>query len=77
MWFSFECRNGRLRIYIRSGEEAMTDQSRSIPAGLRTSFVLHFWADIIFAIPLFVAPVMVLELVGWQHVDPYLSLIHI
>ena len=42
-----------------------------VPAGLRLSFVIHCWADIAFAVPLFIAPVAVLELAGWQHVDPY------
>ncbi len=41
-----------------------------VPGALRMAFVIHFWADILFALPLFVAPVMLLELVGWQQVDP-------
>ncbi len=41
-----------------------------VPKALRTWFVIHFWADILFALPLFVAPVAVLQLVGWQQVDP-------
>jgi hypothetical protein len=33
--------------------------------------VVHFWADILFALPLFIAPVAVLELLGWRQVDPF------
>ena len=40
------------------------------PAGLRTWFVIHFAADMISALPLLVAPVAVLEAVGWEAVDP-------
>lgn len=42
-----------------------------VPHALRTWFVMHFWADILFAVPLFIAPVWSLELLGWQQVDPY------
>ncbi|MCO4760956.1 MAG: hypothetical protein KC502_05590 [Myxococcales bacterium] len=42
----------------------------SVPGALRKWFVVHFWADILFALPLFVAPQAVLSLVGWQQVDP-------
>ena len=34
-------------------------------------FIVHFWADLMFAIPLFTAPETVLALFGWQFVDPY------
>lgn len=42
-----------------------------VPQALRTAFVIHFWADVLFALPLFVAPEPVLTLVGWQAVDPF------
>ena len=42
-----------------------------VPKALRTWFVIHFWADILFALPLFLAPTLVLSLAGWQQVDPY------
>jgi len=45
--------------------------SKNVPSALRKWFVFHFWADISVAIPLFVAPVLVLQFVGWKHVDPY------
>ena len=48
----------------------MSEQT-AVPPGLRACFVMHFWADILFALPLFVAPVAVLEMLGWQQVDPY------
>lgn len=42
----------------------------SVPAGLRRWFVIHFLADVLTAIPLFVAPHAVLEALGWGAVDP-------
>jgi hypothetical protein len=42
-----------------------------ISKGLRTWFVIHFAIDIIFAIPLLVAPLPFLTLLGWTAVDPY------
>ena len=41
-----------------------------IPNALRRWFVVHFVADYAFAIPLFIAPVWTLELLGWQGADP-------
>lgn len=41
-----------------------------VPSALRTWFVIHFVADILFAIPLLVAPVLFLETFGWTEVDP-------
>jgi hypothetical protein len=42
----------------------------SIPRGLRTAFIIHFLMDILFAIPMMVAPIATLSLFGWQQVDP-------
>ena len=42
-----------------------------VPKGLRQSFVVHFWADMIFAVPLMIAPQFLLEKFGWQEVDPF------
>jgi hypothetical protein len=42
----------------------------SVPSSLRTWFVAHFVADIIFAVPLFVAPGAFLGFLGWSSVDP-------
>jgi hypothetical protein len=41
-----------------------------VPPSLRRWFVVHFWADIVFAVPLFVAPAPVLRTLGWNAVDP-------
>jgi hypothetical protein len=38
---------------------------------LRRWFVVHFVADLLFAIPLFLAPTAFLSAVGWQAVDPF------
>ncbi len=41
-----------------------------VPRSLRLWFVFHFFADMVFAIPLFFAPVATLRLFGWSAVDP-------
>lgn len=41
-----------------------------VPPALRRWFVVHFWADIVFAIPLFLAPEATLGALGWPCVDP-------
>ena len=40
------------------------------PPALRTWFVVHFVADVVFAAPLLVAPRAFLGLLGWSCVDP-------
>ncbi len=46
------------------------DRSSAVPTGLRRWFVIHFIIDVIFAIPLLLAPGMTLALFGWQSIDP-------
>jgi len=41
-----------------------------VPQSLRNWFIAHFWIDIAFALPLFIAPDFCLRLLGWQQVDP-------
>lgn len=41
-----------------------------VPASLRTWFVVHFVLDVLFAVPLFLAPTWFLSLLGWPAVDP-------
>eukprot|EP01050_Picozoa_sp_SAG11_P011029 SAG11_NODE_1141_length_5707_cov_14.979315_6_plen_131_part_00 len=41
-----------------------------VPPSLRVWFVVHFFADMLFALPLFFAPVWTLQLLGWTMVDP-------
>ena len=41
-----------------------------VPKHLRTWFIVHFAADIAFAIPLMFFPVQFLQLFGWTAVDP-------
>ena len=48
----------------------MTSASDSVPKSLKTWFVVHFALDVIFAIPLMVAPAWFLGLLGWQTIDP-------
>lgn len=42
-----------------------------VPNGLRVWFVVHFVVDVIFALPLLLAPEAVLGMVGWTTVDPF------
>ena len=42
----------------------------TVPVSLRRWFVVHFVADLIFAVPLVVAPVASLRMLGWMSVDP-------
>ena len=44
-----------------------------IPKSLRTWFVIHFILDLIFAIPLLLAPRAFLGLLGWTSIDPIAS----
>lgn len=46
----------------------MTDPA--VPRALRTWFVIHFVADWVFALPLFLAPRAFLGALGWTEVDP-------
>jgi hypothetical protein len=41
----------------------------TVPTSLRRWFVVHFVADLIFAIPLVVAPVATLRALGWTTID--------
>lgn len=41
-----------------------------VPKSLRVWFVIHFIADYLVAIPLLIAPVFILESLGWKCVDP-------
>jgi hypothetical protein len=44
-----------------------------VPKSLRRWFVVHFVADIIFAIPLLFFPEVIMPLFGWEIVDPITS----
>jgi len=48
----------------------MEDKADSVPNGLRTWFVIHFAADVLFGIPLLFFPRLLLQLIGWQTYDP-------
>lgn len=41
-----------------------------VPKSLRTWFLIHFALDVVFALPLFIAPLPFLRLLGWTCVDP-------
>ncbi len=42
-----------------------------VSKNLRTWFVIHFVADYLFALPLLIAPTWLLNLFGWQSIDPF------
>jgi len=43
----------------------------TVPKTLRTLFVVHFLADISFAVPLLVVPELFLSVLGWSVIDPF------
>ena len=47
----------------------MSSPGGEVPLALRRWFLVHFWADIVFAVPLLVAPAWLLGLLGWDCVD--------
>ena len=51
----------------------MSDKIDQVPNGLRTWFVIHFVADVLFAIPLLFFPQTLLNLFNWGVYDPILS----
>ena len=51
----------------------MNEKSDQVPNGLRTWFVIHFVADVLFAIPLLFFPQMLLNLFGWTTYDPIMT----
>lgn len=42
-----------------------------VPGALRVWFVIHFAVDLVFALPLMVAPELLLGWLGWQSIDPF------
>jgi hypothetical protein len=42
----------------------------AVPDSLRVWFVIHFTADMLFALPLFFMPDFFLGMLGWTEVDP-------
>ena len=46
---------------------------KTVPNSLRTWFVVHFVADVLFAIPLLFFPQALLNLFGWTTYDPIMS----
>jgi hypothetical protein len=44
-----------------------------IPNSLRRWFVVHFVLDVLFGLPLLLAPEIMLPLFGWRPIDPILS----
>lgn len=47
-----------------------TSPLASVPRALRGWFIFHCFADLLFALPLFVAPNLFLRALGWTAVDP-------
>ena len=51
----------------------MSENTEPVPNGLRSWFVIHFVADILFAIPLLLFPQALLNLLSWQTYDPIMT----
>ena len=51
----------------------MSNKIDQVPNGLRTWFVIHFVADVLFAIPLLFFPQLILNFFGWGTYDPIMS----
>lgn len=47
--------------------------NQEIPKALKGWFIVHFIADTIFAIPLFIAPVLLLNYLNWKSIDPLMA----
>lgn len=47
-----------------------SEDDKSVPIGLRRWFIVHFVADMLFAIPMFFIPIVFFTYLGWQTVDP-------
>lgn len=45
-------------------------KNQTVPRSLRYWFIVHFVADLLFALPLLFAPISFLSLLGWQTIDP-------
>ena len=45
--------------------------NEEVPGALRVWFVIHFAIDVVFALPLMVAPELLLRGLAWQSVDPF------
>ena len=51
----------------------MSENAETLPNGLRTWFVIHFAADVLFGIPLLFFPQMLLNFFGWKTYDPIMT----
>jgi hypothetical protein len=45
-------------------------KEKDVPQSLRIWFAVHFAADILFAVPMFVIPVQFFTILGWETIDP-------
>lgn len=43
---------------------------KEVPNKLRAWFVIHFYADMVFGIPLLIFPELAMPLLGWGAIDP-------
>lgn len=46
---------------------------KEVPKSLRIWFIIHFFVDYAFAIPLLINPFWFLSLFGWKIIDPFAS----
>ncbi len=67
-------RNGKLIAWFYFGERLKNDRvillkMKQVPSSLRMWFAFHFIADMLFAIPLMIAPVWMLSMLGFMGAD--------
>jgi len=46
---------------------------KTVPQTLKNWFVAHFIIDMLFAIPMMIAPTALLTLFGWETIDPFMT----
>ena len=51
----------------------MKMETQDVPRSLRIWFVIHFAADMLFGIPILLAPNWILPLFGWDVIDPFMA----
>ena len=60
-----------LRLAGRTTRKETRMAEASVPKALKQWFVVHFAADILFAVPLFLFPHTFLSFLGWRTIDPF------
>lgn len=62
---------GNKRGLGKMKRENSPGEKRVVPEGLKAWFMVHFYVDLIVAVPLFFFPEVTLNYLGWQSPDPF------